>query len=85
MSIIIPSSPEDHKRIQGCMVEISNSLTRMDGERDFIKEAINALAEDVDIDKKTLRKMANIYHKQNLSEVVGEAEDLQALYEAVMG
>lgn len=85
MSIIIPSSPEDRKQIQACMGEISNSLTRMDAERDFIKEAINALAEDVDIDKKTLRRMATIYHKQNLSEVVGETEDLQALYEAVMG
>jgi archaellum component FlaC len=85
MSIIIPSSPEDRKRIQACMSEISNSLTRMDAERDFIKEAIIALAEDVDVDKKTLRKMATIYHKQNLSEVTGEMEDLQALYEAVMG
>jgi hypothetical protein len=28
--------------------------------------------------------MANIYHKQNLSEVVGEVEDVEALYEGVM-
>jgi hypothetical protein len=28
--------------------------------------------------------MAKIYHKQNLHEVVGEVEDVEALYEGVM-
>tara|TARA_R110000868_G_scaffold276552_3_gene536234 strand:+ start:577 stop:831 length:255 start_codon:yes stop_codon:yes gene_type:complete len=84
MSIIIPSSPADIKQIKDCMTEVSNALTRMDAERDFIKQAISDLSEDVDIDKKCLRKMATVYHKQNLSEVTGEIEDLQALYEAVL-
>lgn len=83
-TVIIPSSAEDKKRIKGCIVEISNSLTRMAAEREFIKEAIASCADDVEIDKKHLRKMANIHHKQNLSEVVGEIEDVEALYEGVM-
>jgi hypothetical protein len=56
----------------------------MSAQRDFIKEAINLCAEDVEIDKKYLKKMATIYHKQNLNEVMGEVEDLEALYETVM-
>jgi|TARA_A200000159_G_C7266079_1_gene315122 archaellum component FlaC len=83
-NVIIPSSDEDKKRIKGCIEEISNSMTRMDAERDFIKEAIASCAEDVEIDKKHLRKMAKIYHKQNLAEVVGEIEDVESLYEGVM-
>ena len=82
-TIILPSSDEDKKRIKDCMDEVSNSYTRMEAERDFIKEAINALADDVDIPKKYLGKMSKIYHKQNLSEAVGEMEDVEALYEAV--
>jgi hypothetical protein len=31
-----------------------------------------------------LRKMSTIYHKQNLSEILGEIEDVEALYEGVM-
>ena len=84
-NIILPSSDSDKQRIKGCMEEISNSYTRMEAERDFIKEAIEALADDVDIPKKYLNKMARIYHKQNFSETVGEMEDLEALYETVIG
>ena len=83
-NVIIPSSDEDKKRIKGCIEEISNSMTRMDAEREFIKEAGNLCAEEVEIDKKHLRKMAKIYHKQNLAEVVGEIEDVEWLYEGVM-
>jgi hypothetical protein len=84
-NVIIPSSDEDKTRIKNCIQEISNAMTLMDAQRDFIKEAINSCVEDVEIDKKHLRKMANIYHKQNLSEVVGEVEDVEALYEGILG
>jgi hypothetical protein len=83
-NVIIPSSDEDKKRIKGCIEEISNAMTMMDAQRTFIKEAVNSCVEDVEIDKKHLRKMATIYHKQNLSQVVGDVEDLEALYEGVM-
>jgi hypothetical protein len=59
-------------------------MYRRDFEREFIKEAVNLCAEEVEIDKKHLRKMAKIYHKQNLAEVVGEIEDVESLYEGVM-
>jgi len=56
----------------------------MEAEREFIKEAIEALADDVDVPKKYLNKLAKIFHKQNLSETVGEMEDVEALYETVL-
>ena len=83
-NVIIPSSPADVKRIKDCIIEITNAMTLMDAQRDFIKEAILSCCEDVDVDKKHLRKMAKIYHKQNLAEIVGELEDVGALYEGVM-
>jgi hypothetical protein len=83
-NIILPSSDSDKERIKGCMEEISNSYTRMEAEREFINEAIEALADDVDVPKKYLNKLAKIFHKQNLSETVGEMEDVEALYETVL-
>lgn len=83
-NVIIPSSDEDKKRIKDCVIEISNAKTLMEAQRDFIKEAINSCVEDVEVDKKHLKKMADIYHKQNLLEVVGAVEDVEALYESVM-
>lgn len=82
-NIIIPSSEEDRKRIRGAMEEISNSYTRVEAERDFIKDAINSLADEVDIPKNILRKMARIYHKQNMADVVSEVEDIEALMESI--
>jgi len=82
-NIILPSSDEDKKRIRGCFDEISNSFLRQEAERDFQKEAIESLAEDIDIPKATLRKAARVYHRQNISSVVTEAEDMEALLEII--
>lgn len=82
-NIIIPSSEEDRKRIKAAMEEISNSYTRVEAERDFVKEAINSLSEDADVPKNILRKMARIYHRQNMADVVSEVEDIEALMEAI--
>jgi anaerobic glycerol-3-phosphate dehydrogenase len=82
-NIIIPSSEEDRKRIRGAFEEISNSFVRIEGERSFQKDAIEALAEDVDIPKGTLRKAARVFHRQNISSVVTEVEDMEALLESI--
>ena len=84
MSIIIPSSPNDRKTIKDAMTEISNSMVRIDSEKAYIKEAIEALNDKVDIDKKYLNKLARVYHKQTLAQVTGEMEDLEALYESCL-
>ena len=81
--IIIPSSPADKQRIKACMEEISNSYLRQEAEREFVKEALISLEEDVGIPKKYLGKMARIYHKQNMSELMSEIEEIEALLESV--
>jgi hypothetical protein len=81
--IIIPSSDHDKKRIKECMQEISNSYLRQEAEREFVKEALISLEDDVGIPKKYLGKMARIYHKQNMSELLSEIEEIEALLESV--
>lgn len=79
------SNPADQVKIKKMLSEISDSFTRIEAERDLIKETIEALSEDFAIDKKILRKMARIYHKQNYSTVEAEQEELALLYESVVG
>jgi archaellum component FlaC len=81
--VIVPSSPEDLKRIKDAMQEISNSFTRIEAEKDFQKEALVSLEEDVGIPKKYLRKMARIYHKQNMNQIKSEMETIDFLLEKV--
>jgi hypothetical protein len=81
--IVMPSTDADKKRIKDCMDEISASYLRQESERTFVKEALIALQDDVGIPKKYLGKMARIYHKQNMAEVVSEIEEIEALMETV--
>jgi len=79
----IPSSPADRKRIQDALKEMSDSMTRIEAERDLIKEIINNVHEEFELNKKTFRKMAKVYHKQNFSKEVAEHEEFEVLYENI--
>ena len=78
------SNPADQIKIKKMLSEISDSYTRISAERELVKETIESLAEDFDLDKKLLRKMAQIFHKQNYSEVESEQEELALLYESII-
>ena len=81
----LPSDPAARKAIKKCMDELSASMTRIEGERDLIKEAINNCCEEYEINKKTFRKLAKVYHKQNFSREVAEHEEFETMYEQLTG
>ena len=81
--VIIPSSPEDLKALKGFVTEMANSLTRMDSEREFQKDAVDEAAETYNLPKTMLKRMAVQYHKNTFDKVVSESEDFQELYESV--
>lgn len=73
-------SDEAAKAIKGMVSEVSASMTRMEGERDLINESIKKVASDHEIDKKVLRKLASIYHKQLYHTVKQENEQVESSY-----
>ena len=79
----VPSNPKDRKAIYDCMKEISKSMTRIDAERDLIKTAINDICEEQNLSKKTFRRMAKVYHKQNFKQEIQEQEEFEKLYETI--
>ena len=83
--MFLPSDPLSKKAIKDAMVEISNSMARIDGERDFIKEAITNICEEHELSKKTFRKLVRTYHKQNFSAEVAEHEAFETMYEELAG
>lgn len=82
-NIVVPSSPEDRRAIKNALQEISSSLTRIEAERDLIKDILQTVQDNQNIPKKYVRKLAKIYHKQNYNEVQQEQDDLETLYETV--
>lgn len=83
-NVIIPSDEQSKTDIKNALIQISDSMTRMEAERDHIKEVLIAIEDKVGVPKKYIRKMATIYHKQNLQEVKAENDDVETLYETVV-
>lgn len=79
----IPSSPADRRAIKGALDEISGSLTRIEAERDLIKEAIGNTCDNFGLNKKTFRRMAKVYHRQNFTQEREEHEEFETLYETI--
>ena len=77
------SNPVDRKKLLDCVKELSDSMLRAEAEKDLQKEAIADMAEELNIPKKYIAKVAAIYHKQNFSQIQSERDDIDALYEAI--
>ena len=75
----------DKQRVKTVLIEVSNSLTRMEAEKDFIKDAIDAASKIHEIPKKTLNKMAKVFHKNNYSEELSSIEEFTTMYENIIG
>ena len=73
----------DKAKVLGCLQEISNSLTRIEGERDLIKEILQKMQDEHEIPKKLSRKLAKTYHKRNFDEEVAQQNDFVEVYETV--
>lgn len=74
---------QDREAIRKAIQEIDNAMTRIDAERDFIKEAIATTSEKYQIDKKILRGMARLYHKRAVNDARAASEQLFDSYEEI--
>ena len=74
---------QEKKDVLRVIKDCSDSLTRIEGEREFIKESIITLNDKFGLDKSHLRKVINIYYKQNLAEVQAQNTDVEDLYETL--
>lgn len=75
----------ERKMIRDCLAEISNSMTRSEAERDFVKEAKNKICEELQIDKKVFNRMVKVYHNQNFDQEVKTDTEFEDLYSIVTG
>lgn len=79
------SNPKDKEKLKAAVKEMSDSMTRIDAERDLQKDIVDKIADEVGIEKKHVKKFATMYHKQNFNEVQTEFEEVSSLYEDMFG
>jgi hypothetical protein len=79
----LPTSPEDKLKLLDALKDISTSMTRMEAERDLLKNIKKEVCDDLQLNRKVLNKLARTYHKGNFSEEVEMHKDFESLYETV--
>lgn len=78
------SNPADRDKLLGVLKECSNSMVRMEAERDLIKEAVKDICDKLQLPKRVVNKMVKVYHKQNFDEEVAVQDQFMELYNAVV-
>ena len=77
------SSIEDRKKIFAAIKEISNSMVRIEAEKDLIKDIVKDVSDNYQLSRKVVNKMAKVYHKQSLSQTVAEHDEFVETYEEI--
>ena len=77
-------TPKQKTEIKSCLQEISNSLTRKEAEQDNIREIVNRMHSEFEMNKRIARKLARIFHKRNIEEERAEQEEINNTYDAVV-
>jgi hypothetical protein len=74
----------DREKLFKVIKECSGSLTRIDGEQDYIREAIADTAKKMQLPKRLVSRLVKVYHKQNYDEEIAIHEQFETLYETVV-
>lgn len=78
------TNPEDRKKLLDAIHICTSSKVRMAAERDLIKETVGAVCKELDIPKKVVNKMINVFYKQNYDEEVAVQDQFETLYTTVV-
>jgi len=75
---------EDRKKVQNALKEMSDSMTRVEAEKDLQKDIAQRMLDEVGVPKKDFNKLARIYHASNLMEEAARNEEFMEFAEAIM-
>lgn len=78
------SNPEDRQKLLKVIKDCSDSMTRAKSEKDFVREAVAEISEELEVPKRLVNRMVKVYHKQNFDEEVAVQDQFETLYQTVV-
>ena len=84
LDVNILSNPEDRQKLLKVIKDCSDSMTRAKSEKDFVREAVAEISEELEVPKRLVNRMVKVYHKQNYDEEVASHDQFETLYETVI-
>lgn len=80
----VPSDPKERVEIKRMLVEITNCMSKIDSEREQIKEIKAAVKEKFGIGNKTTGKLAKTMYEHSYADVTAENEHFSELWEMIV-
>lgn len=75
---------EDRAALRKAVIELSDSMTRIEAERSLQKETVSDITERLGVDKRMFRRMARTYFKATFKSEVEENTEFEEFYSTVM-
>lgn len=72
------------KTLRDGIGEISIVLSRIDNEKQAMKDIVDSLFDDTKVPKKIINRIAKAYHKQSFAEEVANDSEFESLYNVVV-
>jgi len=76
-------SADAQERLKKAINEISDSMTRSAAERDLVKEIVNKVADETQIDKKLIKRLAKTFYLNSFEADVAHQRDFENIFEIV--
>jgi hypothetical protein len=77
-------SPEDAKKLKSALQDMSNSMFRVESERQLQKDVKNDICKELDIPKKVFSRLAKTFHKNNYVEEVEDNDRFEKIFEGII-
>ena len=77
-------SKSDKQRLKKVIEDLNDSLTRVASERDYQKEAIASISEDMGLNKKLVKRMATVFFKSNFKDEIETQKEFEEFYDMVI-
>lgn len=77
-------TPETTKKVRAVFREVDAAYGRIETEKQLIKDAIEAAADELQINKSILKKAADMYVKQELAAKTTEFEEVSTLVQSAI-
>lgn len=73
--------PDDKKKINKALKTISESWSRIEAERDLVKNTKKDICGELDLDRRTFTRVAKTFHRQNLDEEQKAFDEYVEMYD----
>lgn len=64
----LPSDPKQRERVKSAINEMVDSMLKMSAEKEYLKDTVDVLKQDLELDPKYLKKLAKLRYDEQYGE-----------------